>query len=560
MRTLFDKPRAMTLRDYQDEAVDAIARKLDTHQSCIVVMATGLGKTVVMAEDARRVVESGKRVLALAHRRELVEQMAATMTRLTGVTADIEMAEDVAGHGRTRSLVVCASKDSLRHRLHRYDPSEFGRIYTDEAHHAVGKSYRKIYDHFEGVPHVGFTATPDRADQISMGKVFDSVAYDMHIADGIAKGWLVPVRQRFVKVKTMRLREIETKRGDYDITTLAEMSEQDQNVLKMSHAAMELCGRERCLVFCVRVRHAEKVVAVLNEHGRAAACVHGKMKKEERADIFRRFADGSIQYLANVGIAVEGWDDPATDGRGVQYIAMMRPTRSRNLYAQMLGRGTRPLAGTVEDADTPDARKARIASSTKPGVTVLDFVGVSADHQMVHATDVLGGRMDADVVFRAKQNLRRGEGGEDALLDLLVAKTQLEEEAEAERLAKMRVKVEYETRDIHAPDSWAFVPRPVTGREPVSRVTFDKCAKYGIDAHGMSEQQAKAELRKADRPSLKQAKMFKFNGVPEAKIAAMSRQDASAWMNEIVKYKHKGWRLPRDHPWLREAWSTYGRK
>lgn len=505
----------MASRDYQTEAVRSATECLHRHRSTLIVLPTGMGKTHVMGHLAGL---AKKRVLVIAHRDELVRQNADKIGKVTGKAVDIEMGEMLALEGLLhRAPVVSASKDSLHpNRIARFNPFDFGLVLVDECHHATAKTYTRIFDHFRGCKVVGVTATPDRADEAALGKVFESVAYEMSIRDGIERGWLVPVRQRKIACESLDFSGVRKVGGDFNQGQLADLLEQEGPLHEMTVPTLEVaCGvarntidtllasdpataaeaframitdRKRTLIFCSRVHHAELVTHILNRWlPGSAAIVHGKTPADERASIFKRFGAGEVQFLANVGIATEGWDDPATDGRGVQIVSLMRPTQSRSLYAQMIGRGTRPLPGLVDAFEDAPSRVAAIAASAKPSVLILDFHDLADTHSLIHAEDVLGGSFDDKVVDKAKSK-SKSKGGEeeeetDVLEELVEADEDLAKAAEDERRQRIRAGVRYSEQDV---DPFAAVgrrPRRVPGwfaNRPASEKQINLLKRFGL--------------------------------------------------------------------------------
>jgi len=445
-------PRKIVLRPYQAECLDRIDAELEEKRSTLIVLPTGCGKTTVFAGAiARRHEIAGTNTLVIAHRDELIRQAAERISRQAGLAVDIEMADSRAGFGWARAPVVCASIQTLSMngckraaRLLEGDrPIRF--IVVDEAHHAVASSYRKVLDLFMGAEPdcrlLGVTATPDRQDEAALGQVFESVAFDMHIADAIKAGWLVRIRQKYIYCKSLDLSGVHTQAGDLKQSELGDVVENERLVWEMVGPMLERTRGLRTLIFAVNVKHATLVRDNINarEPG-SAALVTGETDMDERKAIFRAFGEGRLQRLVNVGIAVEGWDDPALDGKGVQCIAMMRPTKSRALYSQCIGRGTRSLPGVIDGIDTPEGRCAAIAASAKPSVLILDFVGNSGRHQLIHAPDVLGGRVSdaAEKRVRAKGDAKNEQAEFDVLSEMDRAEREIAEEAERKRLAKVR--------------------------------------------------------------------------------------------------------------------------
>lgn len=389
-------------------------------------------------------------------------------------------------------------------------------VLVHNCHHATAKTYTRIFDHFRGCKVVGVTATPDRADEAALGKVFESVAYEMSIRDGIERGWLVPVRQRKIACESLDFSGVRKVGGDFNQGQLADLLEQEGPLHEMTVPTLEVaCGvarntidtllaldpatateafrakmadRKRTLIFCSRVHHAELVTHILNRWlPGSAAIVHGKTPPEERASIFNRFGAGEIQFLANVGIATEGWDDPATDGRGVQIVSLMRPTQSRSLYAQMIGRGTRPLPGLVDAFEDAPSRVAAIAASPKPSVLILDFHDLADTHSLIHAEDVLGGSFDDKVVDKAKSKTKSKGGSEEEETDVLEVLVEADEDlakaAEDERRQRIRAGVRYSEQDV---DPFAAVgrrPKRVPGwfvGRPASEKQINLLKRFGL--------------------------------------------------------------------------------
>ena len=540
------------LRSYQHLAV---TRTLELWasgtQRVLVTMPTGTGKTVVFSEVVKRTVGLGKRAIVLAHRKELIEQAAKTIHRLAGVTCDIEMAERWADDGMfARSPVVAASKDTLRRRrLKRFNPAEFGCLIIDECHHATAATYQDQIDHFCVNPScglLGVTATPDRADEIALGNVFQDVALDYQMRDAIEDGWLVRVRVRPIDVRNIDISSVHTQNGDLSESELASAIDRDRPVQEMVQPMLRI-AQGRTLVFCVTVAHAQHVAEVINhEQPNSARVVHGKTPDDERSAIFRDFGAGKFRFLVNVGIATEGWDDPATDGKGVRYIAMMRATKSRSLFAQMCGRGTRPLPGTVDgpNLDTPELRRAAIAASSKPDVTILDYRFNSGRHVLAHAADVLGGKAAHTVEETVLDAVKEDEkpDGYDVLDAIREAEVQrkLEESRRHAQRDRLKVNVDFEVKELdpwevfglqhaHPRFEWARHPAPASKINELKRLGYANIDGLS-DAEAMTILQAHhrrdAEGVNAEPPTERQIWKLRSLGINPEK--ARSKRQASA--------------------------------
>lgn len=545
----------MKLRPYQEQAVQGIAAKLAESRSTVAVLATGLGKTVIFAKAIELGLRMpGRRAIVLAHREELIHQAAAKVKAVTGIEPDIEMGDYRAVEdGFTRSPVVVSSiqtqvagKGEWR-RMHRFRNDHPWMVVVDECHHAVSSSYTKVIDHYMANPQsrlLGVTATPDRLDNKALGKVFETVAFQYDVADGIRDGWLVPIRQRFVTCDHLDLSSARTSGGDFQLTDLEEALE--KSLQEMVVPMVRIVGDRRTLVFAATVNHAERIAEILNrpamETGKAAV-VHGKTPQEERASTFREFGSGRIQYLVNVAVATEGWDDPALDGRGVQVVAMMRPTKSRALYCQMLGRGTRTLPGTIDGIEDAEDRRAAIGMSAKDHMLALDFLGNCGRHTLVHAGDVLGGDMEDRVSRRYARKAEKDAVEEeiDVLAELDRAKADEEKAVEARRRAHVVGRARFTSQEINPFEQLGIVPRSIPAwqrRIPASEKQRAMLERNGlrlpIDLDtGRASQLIEALMSK---PSEKQAHLLVRHGVDPT---GMDRKQASTVIN-LIKSNRSG--------------------
>lgn len=453
----------MMLREYQQQAINSVFASLKEHRSTLLVMATGLGKTVVFADIIRRARASGRgwRTLVLAHREELVFQAAKTIERIAGCTVDIEMGEMRASGSFLRRAPVIVSTIQTQvagrgeaRRMHGFDPSEFGLIIVDEAHHAISASYRAVIEHYmsnETVRLLGVTATPDRTDEAALGEVFGSVAYEFGIREGVEGGWLVPIKQRIVHVGGLDFSGCRTTAGDLNGADLNQVLEYEATLHGMVYPTIDIVGDRRTLIFAASVAHAHRIAEILNRHrAGCAVAVDANTPRDERRAMFAGFSEGQYQFLVNVGVATEGWDDAALDGKGVQVIAMMRPTKSRALYCQMIGRGTRPLPNTVEQCADAAGRKERIAGSAKPAVMILDYCGNAGRHKLVHCADALAGKDLAAVRERAEERIVEQAAAEEVDVMAVLTEEEVRAKQAAEQAQRMGlvVRAGYVTEEI----------------------------------------------------------------------------------------------------------------
>lgn len=414
------------LRPYQAEAKAAVFSAFNQVSKALVVMPTGTGKTVLFAHVANE--WPAGRVIVMAHRDELIRQAADKIEKVIGEPCDIEMGEqftDTSGfHRRSKVLVTSVQTMSRERRQARFKPPEYGLLVIDEAHRATAATYQKVIQYFgqnRNLKVLGVTATPDRTDEEALGKVFDAVAYEYQIDDAIRDGYLVPIKQRFVYVEGLDFSQIKTKGGDLDQKALSRVLEQEEMIHRIVGPTIEIAAGRKTLMFTPSVELADRTAEILNRHEPGCAeYIHGGTPIEIRREILARYARGQFQFLCNCAIATEGFDDP-----GIQ-VVVPKPTKSRLLYCQMVGRGTRPLPGTVDGFASAEERKASVAASDKTGVEILDFCGNSGKHKLITTADILGGNYSEEVVERAKK--KAAKAGKP--IDMTEALAEAEEENE----------------------------------------------------------------------------------------------------------------------------------
>ena len=545
----------MNLRPYQLQAVDAATSALAAHGSALMVLPTGTGKTVVFSHLADR--QAG-RTLILAHRQELVEQAAAKVKAITGQDAAIEMGDRYSSeHGIWGAArVVVASVQSMvsgfsgGRRMNRFCPDEFSLVVIDEAHHASANSYRNVVNYFTRWPHVkvlGVTATPDRSDKQTLGGVFQTVAYQYNVLDAINDGWLVPVHQRIVQVSSLDFSEVRTRGGDFVDADLARVMQYEKVLQGVVAPAYDLTKDRRTLVFAASVDHARRMAEMWNRYEPGCArSIDGSIEKDERRQILAAYARGDFRVLTSCMVLTEGWDCPE-----VEAIVMARPTKSRALYAQMLGRGTRPLAGLVDGIDTPDERCNAIEQSTKPNVQVLDFTGNATRHKLVCAIDILHGDQEEEVLELARKKATKGRSVqqvvEEAEQEIMDKREAARQEQEARRAA-LRAKATFSTRSID-PFAAAGIAAPRESafdrQRQVSDGMRNVLLKGGVDPEGMTFQAAKKACAEIVRRwkggfcSLKQAHYLHGMGYSPDQTREMTRKRASeildsAWARKSV--------------------------
>lgn len=539
----------MNLRPYQHDAVRGVQTTLSGRRSALVVMPTGTGKTVCFAHIAKQAVS---RVMVIAHREELVQQAADKIRAVTGISPDIEMAEYKAGR-MYKAPVVVASVQTLcapygdAHRMMKFNPDEFDMLVIDEAHHATADSYRRIIAHFARNPRlrtVGFTATPDRADKAALGMVFDAVAFQYEIRSAMSDGWLVPIETQQVIVKDLDFSHVKTIAGDLNQGELATIMQQEKVLHGVVTPTIEIAGKRKTLVFAASVAHAERMAEIFNRHGITSAVVHGGTFKDDRRRILQAYADGRIQVLCNCGVAVEGFDCP-----GIEVVAIARPTKSRALYTQMVGRGTRVLPNVVDGISDPEARRRAIANSAKPNMLVIDFTGNSGRHKLVSAADILGGKYDDDTIAEAKKRIAESGKPADVIKELEKAAEEVLAKRREEALQKKRnvvtARVEYSTKQVDAFGILNIGPERIAhaakNTAPLSHAQQSMLARNGIDIAGLPVAHCRALYNeilrriKSGRCSYKQASLLRKYGYG----TNVSFREASRIIDSL---KSNGWK------------------
>ena len=536
----------MRLREYQERCVASVTKSFADSKSALACLPTGTGKTVILSHLVSMAKKG--RVLVIAHREELIHQLADTI-RERGVEVGIEMAERKAAEKWwtppecvVATVQTLMANDARRLKELVVDPAAWSLTVIDEAHHAPAATYRALIEHMrQSDEHrvLGVTATPDRTDETAMGSVFETVAFKYQIDEAIDDGWLVPLQQRSVVVDGLSYEKVRTTAGDLNGRDLAKVMEEELTIHRMAVPTFELAAGRPTVMFCASVEQAERMAEVFNRmKPECARSVSGKTPKDQRRKLFRDYADGGFQILTNCMVASEGWDAPH-----VQVVALGRPTKSRALFTQMVGRGLRPLPGTVDGQPTPAQRQANIATSPKPHCDVIDFAGNAGRHTLVCVTDILGGKWPEDVKARAKEILKDGEVDPTAALEQAAEDLEAERErvrlAEIAKRAKLRASASYRTQDYDPFEVLGVAPPVRKGGDPSTLKQCQFLDKFGVDATEMSRTEATKLQRtifarmNEGKCSLKQARVLKKFGYP----TDVSMEEASRIMDNLARNK-----------------------
>lgn len=311
------------LRPYQAEAVAGIESQWGCgNRRTLLCLATGTGKTIVMAEMARRDAVAGGRTLLLAHRGELLDQAADKLYSYAGIRCGVEKG---AERCEDPWPVVVGSVQSMCRdaRLARYAPDAFSLVMVDEAHHSASGSYRAVLEHFPNAKVLGVTATPDRSDRKGLAEVFDSIAYEYGMASAVRDGYLVPIRALQMPVE-IDLTGVRSQAGDWSAADLG--SRLDPMLREIARAMVGAgCRGRKSVAFLPLCATSERFARILEEEGLSAAHVDGN--SPDRAQVLADFDAGRYDVLCNAMLLTEGWDCPSVD-----CVVPLRATKSRALY------------------------------------------------------------------------------------------------------------------------------------------------------------------------------------------------------------------------------------
>lgn len=459
------------LRDYQRDAVDAVLSEWDEgRRKTLLVMATGTGKTICFAGIIREMAARGKRSLVLAHRGELIDQAVAKISSATGLRCAVEKAELTSIDEMAMVTVGSVQTMMNESRLSAFDPDEFGCIIVDEAHHALADSYQKVLGHFPEACVLGVTATPDRGDRKDLGKYFDSIAFEYDMAHAIKDGWLCPISARMVPLD-IDISSVSVQNGDYASGQLGDALEPYLDAIADDMA--ETCRGRRTVVFLPLIKTSVSLKDKLIERGVIASEVNGQ--SQDRAEKLKAFDEGKIDVLCNSMLLTEGWDCPSVD-----CIVVLRPTRSRALYCQMVGRGTRL---------SPDTGKTELV--------LLDYLWNTGRHQLCRPAALLA---RTDEVSAAMTKVITDAGGD---IDLMDAEQQAQKDVQEEReraLAKRLEEVRHRKAKLVDPLQYEvsicdnelrdYVPTFAWQRDSASDGQKKMLAFFGVDGTDMDKGKA----------------------------------------------------------------------
>ena len=390
----------MELRPYQAEAKAAVFAQWDKGAfKTLLVLPTGCGKTIVFAKVAEDCVRQGYRVLILAHRGELLEQAADKIKKSTNLGCATEKAEQTCLGSWFRITVGSVQSMQREKRLSQFSEDYFNVIIIDEAHHCISDGYQKVLQHFPSAKVLGVTATPDRGDMRNLGEFFESLAYEYTLPKAIREGYLSPIKAMTIPLQ-LDLSGVSIQSGDFKAGDIA--TALDPYLHQIADEMMKYCRDRKTVVFLPLVKTSQKFKEILNEKGFKAAEVNGESK--DRAEVLETFDKGEYNVLCNSMLLTEGWDCPSVD-----CVIVLRPTKVRSLYSQMVGRGTRLCEG-------------------KSHLLLLDFLWHTERHELCHPADLICEKKE--VARKMTENL---EGTAGCPMDLEEAERKASEDVIAER-------------------------------------------------------------------------------------------------------------------------------
>ena len=518
----------MELRPYQQEARDSIFHEWEkgVHRT-LLVLPTGCGKTIVFAKVTEQCVQDGDRVLVLAHRGELLDQAADKIAKSTGLGCATEKAEQSCLGSWFRITVGSVQSMMRESRLNRFPEDYFNTIIVDEAHHCISDSYQRVLHHFPEARVLGVTATPDRGDMKNLGQVFESLAYEYTLPRAIREGYLSPIRAVTIPLK-VDLTSVGVQSGDFKAGDLG--TALDPYLEGIANEMEKYCKDRKTVVFLPLVKTSQKFRDILNAHGFHAAEVNGE--SSDRAEILKDFEKGRYNVLCNSMLLTEGWDCPSVD-----CIVVLRPTKIRSLYCQMVGRGTRLSPG-------------------KDHLLLLDFLWHTERHELCHPAHLIC--ESSEVAGKMTENLEKAAGcpvdieeAERTAAEDVVAQR---EEALAKQLAEMKRRkrklvdpLQFEM-SIQAEDLSGYVPAFGWEMAPPSDRQKKTLEKLGIMPDEIENAGKAAKLLdrldRRRREGLTTPKQIRF-------LESRGFRHVGTWQFEtarklIDRIAGNGWMIPRD--------------
>lgn len=515
----------MELRPYQETARQKVQEEWEEGKKrTLLVLPTGTGKTIVFSKIIEDRVKKGERVLVIAHRGELLEQASDKLYKSTGLKTATEKAEQTSLGSFYRVVVGSVQTLQREKRLNQFPPEYFDTIVIDEAHHAISDGYQRVLQHFEDANVLGVTATPDRGDMRNLGSYFESLAYEYSLPEAIKSGYLSPIKALTIPLK-LDLSNVKQQAGDFSTKDLG--TALDPYLEQIAEEMKKQCFNRKTVVFLPLVKTSQKFRDILNQHGFKAAEVNGE--STDREQVLKDYEEGKYNVLCNSMLLTEGWDCPSVD-----CVIVLRPTKVRALYSQMVGRGTRLAPGKKE-------------------LLLLDFLWHTERHELCHPANLIA--TDEAVAKKMTENIE--ELG--APIDLEQAEQQAKEDVALEReesLAKQLSEMKRRKRklvdplqfemSIQASDLTDYVPSFGWQMSPPTDKQVKALEKWGIFPDEI-ENAGKAEMlinrlvkrRDAGLSTPKQIRFLENRGFQH--VGTWQFEAATKLINRIAA---NGWRIP----------------
>lgn len=482
------------------------------------------GKTICFAKIAESQVRVGNRVLILAHRGELLEQAADKIAKATGLKCAVEKAEQTALQSWYRITVGSVQTLMREKRLAQFIPDYYDTIIIDEAHHSISDSYQNVLNYFSNARVLGVTATPDRSDMRNLGQIYDSLAYEYKLPQAIKAGYLAQIVAQTIPLQ-LDIAHVGMAAGDYKVGELGTALEPYLD--KIAEEMVIYAKDRKTVVFLPLVETSKKFCRYLRKYGFRAAEVNGN--SQDRAEVLKDFEDGKYNVLCNSMLLTEGWDCPSVD-----CIIVLRATKSRALYSQMVGRGTRLHEG-------------------KENVLLLDFLWNTERHELCRPAHLIS--KDEDVAKKMTEKL------EDSAVPIDIEELEKESESDvvaereqalAEKLKEMKKRkrklvdpLQFEM-SIQSEDLSGYVPSFGYEMAPPSVKQIQALEKFGIFADEI-ENAGKASLlldrlKKRQDMSLSRPKQIRF-------LESRGFQHVGTWTFDqassmIARISMNNWRIP----------------
>ena len=435
----------MELRPYQQEAVRAINERWGEWQRELLVLPTGCGKTVVFNTIAN---QRPGRTLILAHREELIEQARDKYNRMFG-----DMPGKIKAQENDIRRVTVGSIQTMMRRDY---SGQFDTVIIDEAHHAVSPSYQKLLQQLPDAKVLGVTATPDRGDKKSLARYFDGIAYEYSLKTAVEDGYLCEIKAKTIPLE-IDMTNVKISVGDFQVDSVAESLE--PYLPQIADAIIREASARKTVVFCPLISIAQELASMIP----GAKEVNGtSADRKEILEWFDHAGPGAV--LCNAMLLTEGWDCPSCD-----CVVVLRPTKIRALYCQMIGRGTRLSPG-------------------KENLLILDFLWLAGKHNLCKPACLASdNNEDVETVTKASK---------DEEIDLFGAVSDAEEarrRALAEALAKQARKKSKLVNplelfglldDIGLAD---YEPTFKWEEQDATQKQIEVLQRFGVDADGISK-------------------------------------------------------------------------